>query len=413
MGDPSVNEPVVLLLFAGVMLFAMLGRVVARRIGLPGMVAFVLIGLGLNAIATAAGGMPASVVVLVEILAKIGVVVLLFQAGMHTDVTRLLDQIGPVAITWAMNVLVAGGFGFLAARTLLDMALIPSLVIAVALTATSVGLSVAVWEEHAREDSRTGRYFLGVAGLDDISAVVLMAILFAVAPVLRGQGDGGIAEVILDRLLWTLAKLVGFGGLCLLFSRYVEHRLRAALQRLESPAAALVSVVAVSIIIAASAGLLGFSVAIGAFFAGLAFSRDPDALRAHIAFDAIYDIFVPFFFIGIGVFIDLTAAGEAIIPGLVLLAAAIAGKLISNGGTALAYGSPLAATALGVSMVPRAEITMIIMQKAHSLGEWAAPQSALAAMVFVSLVTTIVGPPVLDAILKRIEHQESEPEDSA
>ncbi len=407
MGHTSINEPAVLLVFAGVLLFAMLGRAVAGRVGLPGIIAFVLIGLGLNATYTAAGGMPESVILLIDILAKVGVVVLLFQAGMHTDVTRLLGQIGPVAIIWAMNVVVAGGFGLVAARAILGMQLIPSIVIAVALTATSVGLAVAVWEEHKREDTRDGRYFLGVAGLDDISAVVLMAILFAVAPILRGEADGDIATVILSRLGWTLVKLVGFGALCLLFSRYVEHRLRAALQRFESPAAALVSVVAVSIIISACAGLLGFSVAIGAFLAGLAFSGDPEALRAHIAFDAIYDILVPFFFIGIGVFIDLATAGAAIIPGLVLLAAAVAGKLVANGGTALAYASPLGAAAIGVSMVPRAEITMIIMQKAHSLGDWAAPQSALAAMVFVSLITTIVGPPALDAVLRRIDRKAS------
>jgi Kef-type K+ transport system membrane component KefB len=230
-----------------------------------------------------------------------------------------------------------------------------------------------------------------------------MAILFSVVPLLRdhaaGSGtDGFILRVVAGRFGLTLLKLAGFGALCLLFSRFVEHRMRTALQRLESPAAALVSVAAVSIVIAAVAGLLGFSVAIGAFFAGLAFSRDPEAVRQRIAFDTIYDVSVPFFFIGIGLTLDLSAL-SALVPGLLLLLFAVIGKLLADGVLALPFTSIAGAAALGVSMIPRAEVSMLIMQKARSLGPWAAPPSAYAAMVMVSLVTTIVSPLILRRLL--------------
>ncbi len=316
-------------------------------------------------------------------------------------------------LAWGANVVVAGGLGFVAARYWVGLDLVPSIVVATALTATSVGVSVAVWEEQRREDSRDGRLFLGIAGLDDISAVVLMAVVFAVAPMLRGAGAEGVGSTVVRRLLWTLVKLAGFGALCYLFSRFVEHRLREALQRFESPAAALVSVVAISIIIAAFAGLLGFSVAIGAVLAGLAFSGDPEALRQHIAFDAIYDLLVPFFFIGIGLSLDLTVAADALVPGLILVAVAVAGKLASNGGIAALYTTPAGAAAVGVSMVPRAEITMVVMEKARSLGEWAAPQSAYAAMVFVSLVTAIAAPLLLRRLLDRSGDSRDRPQPEA
>jgi len=297
MSHTTINEPLIILVLAAVILVSMLGRGLARRVGIPGMVAFLLIGVAINFGYSLADGPPESLVVIVDVLAKLGVVTLLFEAGMHTDVRKLVRQLRQVVAAWSANVGVAGGLGYVVAHYALGFALVPSIVIAVALTATSVGVSVAVWEERRLEDTASGRLFLGIAGLDDISAVVLMAVLFDVAPILRGSVDGALGRIIVQRLLFTLVKLGGFGALCLLFSRYVEHRLRAALQRFESPAASLLSVTAVSIIIAACAGLLGFSVAIGAFLAGLAFSGDPDAIRERIAFDVIYDLFVPFFFI--------------------------------------------------------------------------------------------------------------------
>jgi len=402
MGHVTVNEPLVILIIAAILFFAMLGRSAARKVGLPGMVAFLLIGIGINGGYTAAGGIPEPVAVLFNVLGTLGVVALLFQAGMHTDVGKLAKQLGPVCVIWSANVMVTGGAGFAVAHWVIGLSLIPSVVIAVALTATSVGISVAVWEERGAERSDDGRLFLGIASLDDISAVVLMAVLFAVMPVLRESKDAALLPVILGRLSWTLVKLVAFAALCILFSRYVEHRLRQGLQRFESPAAALVSVVAISIIIAAVAGLLGFSVAIGAFLAGLAFSRDPKALRQHIAFDTIYDLFVPFFFIRIGLSLELGVTLEAIVPGSILLAAAILGKLGANWGTALAFTSPAGAAAIGVSMVPRAEITMIVMDKARGLGDWAAPPQAYAGMVFVSLVTAVVAPLILRSLIGRM-----------
>jgi len=117
----------------------------------------------------------------------------------------------------------------------------------------------------------------------------------------------------------------------------------------------------------------------------------------------IYDLFVPFFFIAIGLSIELSGVAEALVPGVVLLAVAILGKLVANGGGTLSFSGAAGATAIGVSMVPRAEITMVVMQKARSLGAWAAPQSAYSAMALVSLVTVIVAPLVLRRVLTRLE----------
>jgi Kef-type K+ transport system membrane component KefB len=268
------------------------------------------------------------------------------------------------------------------------------------MTATSVGIPAQVWRDAGALDSEHGERFLDVAELDDISGVVLMALLFALLPVLREPGSGGLLRVA-GEVAATLAKLVAFAAVCALFSRYVAGRWTWFLQRIRSEPNPMLGLAGVGFVIAATAALLGFSVAIGAFFAGVAFSRDPRAVREDANFGALYELFSPFFFIGIGFHITPGALTGAVGVGLVLLIAAVAGKLLGNIGPAWPFVGWSAALVLGVSMLPRAEITMLIMRRGSSLGDWAVPPSVYAAMVLVSAVTCIGAPVVLRALLRR------------
>lgn len=131
---------------------------------------------------------PASTGSLLDFLGTVGVVFLLFGVGLKTDIRGLREVLSRAGWIWAGNVLLSGGVGFLAARYLLDATFLPSLMVAVALTATSVGVTVGVWDSRDALDSRAGNILLDVAELDDISAVVLMALLFAVLPTIRDPG---------------------------------------------------------------------------------------------------------------------------------------------------------------------------------------------------------------------------------
>jgi hypothetical protein len=92
----------------------------------------------------------------------------------------------------------------------------------------------------------------------------------------------------------------------------------------------MIMITGIGFIIAATAGLLGFSIAIGAFFAGLIYSRDPQAIKMQTSFTPLYDFFTPFFFIGIGLDIDPNTLPNAFGPASVLLLVAIVGKLIGT-----------------------------------------------------------------------------------
>lgn len=137
------------------------------------------------------------------------------------------------------------------------------------------------------------------------------------------------------------------------------------------------------------------------FFAGLVFSRDPEAVRFDASFDSIYELFVPFFFIGIGLKIVPNALLMGLGMGMVLLVAAIIGKLIGAGVPALLTTNLQGATLIGVSMVPRAEISTIVMERGLSLGDWAVPAQEFAAMVVVFAATSSVAPILLRSLLSR------------
>jgi len=399
----SIDEPLLTLGFAALLIVSMLARSMLARVRVPGIVGFLLIGVGVRAATGGEQGLPEGAAVLMNVLGQLGVIALLFRAGLETNLSELLKQAPTVAPIWIANVVVVGSASY-ATGWYLGMGMIPSLIVAVALTATSVGISVAVWEQRGKANTRAGRVFLGVAGLDDISAVALMAILFAVAPELRDGGEVVGIEVVL-RFGWTLLKITLFSSGCYLFSRFLEHRLRKGVYALENPAAGLLTIVSISIVIASIAGLMGFSVAIGAFFAGLAFSRDPEAVRQETAFDLVHDLFVPFFFIGIGLSINLSVALGATGLGLALLIPAVIGKLLANGLPAWRTVGGVSALAIGVSMVPRAEITMVIMERARELGPWAADERSYAAVTVVSLMTALVAPVVLQRLVQNVPDQ--------
>jgi len=330
----------------------------------------------------------------VDFLGSVGIVFLLFRVGLESNVAKLAENLSAAALVWIADVGVSGALGFAAARYGLGLDLVPSLFVAAAMTVTSVGVGVAVWQESGALESKKGQLLLDVAELDDISGIVLMAILFAVAPLLReGQIDAdtlalstalAVAQVVLHLLL--------FAAGCALFARFFEAPLTRLVARLEPAPDRLITVVSVGLVVAAAAGALGFSLAIGAFFGGLAFSRDPEAVKLDAYLDPLYDFFAPFFFVAIGMRVDPAVLAVALPLGLALLVVATAGKVLGAGGGSLVTLRPRGALLLGISMVPRAEIAMVIIQHGVMLGAWAVPEKIFSAMVVVSFLTCLLSP---------------------
>lgn len=382
-------------------LLALLAKAALRAVELPPLLGYLILGLGLRIVDTRWGVLGEPGLEVLEFLGMVGVFVLLFRAGLESDLKGLLAQLRRAWYIWFATVVFSGGLAFYAGWALLDLGFLPSLFLAVALTATSVGVSIAPWQDREALCTDDGELLLDVAEMDDISGVVLMALLFAVAPQLEGGLEEGLGLRLGLTALRVLVTFALFAGLCFLFSRYVEPRLTRLFERICPRPDPMLLVTGVGLVIASLAGLMGFSVAIGAFLAGLSYSRDPEAVKMEKSFNALYDLFTPFFFISIALRVNPESLSGVWGLAGVLLVVAAAGKLVGAGAPALIGGSWTTALLLGVSMIPRAEICMIVMSRGHELGDWAVSDRLYSATLIVSALTCILAPLALQALFAR------------
>jgi Kef-type K+ transport system membrane component KefB len=225
--------------------------------------------------------------------------------------------------------------------------------------------------------------------------------LLAIIPAIQGDHFAFAAPVGLATVLILLKLLLFIIG-CYLFSHYLEPRFTQFNKRWENSKTAMtISVLGAGLVIAALAGYLGFPLAIGALFAGLAFSRDPEAVRTDARFAYFYEFFTPFFFIYIGMQLDPSLLLDSLGIAAMLLLPAVIGKLAGVGIPALRFLKKQEAFLLGISMIPRAEIAMVVIYQCHLLGNDVIPDRLFGAMVAVSVITSIIAPMALRAMQVR------------
>lgn len=397
MNDAHEIDALLIGLVGTAVIVAAIVNALLSRSRIPPLVGYVAIGLGLRVIDARFPFLTEQVVHAFRLLADLGIVALLFGIGLESHPSALAARLPKAAVIWISNMILAFIAGFGAAFWLLDAGLLPSLVIGTALSATSVGVAMGAWKSAGALRSSNGNLLVDVAELDDIAAIGLMAILFAIAPLLATGGD--VAASATRTLGVFIVKLVLFLMFCVAFAQFGERRVTAFARRLREPPQRMLVVAGFGFLIAALAGVMGFSLAIGALAAGLVFSRDPDAVRTEASFTDISSFVTPFFFIGIGLQIDPGSLAEALLPGLVLTLAAVVGKIVGTYASARFLIGASGATLLAISMVPRAEIAMVVMDQGRTLLDgngW-----LYSAMVMITAVTSLGAPLALGPLLKR------------
>lgn len=418
MGEFTAHQMALLVGAVGVLVvLAVLMKAGLERLSIPPLVGYLALGFGARVLTEQIGVPGPAGVEVLHFLGKLGVIALLFRVGLESDLEGLLRQLRSASFIWAGNVLISGLVGYAAAHWVLGLELFPSIAVAVAMVATSVGIPSRTWQDAGALDTPDGERFLDVAEMDDISGVVLMALLFALTPVLLSGRPEGSQVAWPAVLAWTTGRFALKLGLlvlaCWLFSRYLEKRYTNFFRRLEPKPDPMLVVVGTGIFVAAVAAWLGFSVAIGAFLAGLVFSRDPKRVQVDASFQSLYELLSPFFFVSVGLMIAPGSLWVGATLGGVLLVAAVLGKLVGTSLPALACTTRAGAVVIGVSMVPRAEIAMIVMQKARSL-ESGISDAIYSAMVLVCAATSVVAPIVLRLMLERCDYNSpGQAEDSA
>jgi len=397
-----LNDNPLLIALGVLLIISPMIKTLLERVGIPPAVGYILLGLLLSALNQYQPFVNVVFENTFTVLAHVGIVALLFRVGLKSHPKTLLAKLPDASFIWLGDVLTNLVFGFVVAHYGLAFSLETSLAIATAFSATSVAVSVAVWQEMGQLNTPKAQLLVDVAELDDLSGVVLLAVLLAVLPVLQQDGIS-ILPVVGGTAFMVLLKLALFITSCYLFAHYLEARFTRFSREMENSTTALtITILGAGLVIAAMAGYLGLSLAIGALFAGFAFSRDHEAVHTDAKFAYFYELFTPFFFIHIGMQVDV----EAIIPslelGILLFVVAALGKLIGVTLPALRSLSRRDATLLGISMIPRAEIALVIVFQCRQLGDEIISDEVFAALVFVSLASSIFSPLLLRRLLGTI-----------
>jgi Kef-type K+ transport system membrane component KefB len=226
---------------------------------------------------------------------------------------------------------------------------------------------------------------------------VLLALLAALAPQLQSGVPADLVGPTALTLGYTLGKmaLLMLGGF--LFAQHLESPLTQQLHDLQPRPDMMISVLGVGLVVAGLTALLGFSAAIGGFFAGLIFSRDPLSVKIDASFDSLHDLFVPFFFVYVGSRIDLPILLGNLGPVLLLFAAVVVGKELGSFLPVMNRLRPGSALVFAIDLIPRSEITLLVMQRGLDLR--AISQNAFGVVVAVVALTMVGVPLALQAML--------------
>lgn len=361
----------------------------AARCGLPAVVGEILAGVVLGPSLLGVIDAPAfaeSGATLPE-LATIGLCALLFRVGLETDLDQARSVAGPAAMLAGAGMLLPLLFATLTALAV-GIPLVPAIFIGAALTATSIGVTAAVFDELGVGATRTATLVLGAAVVDDVLGLVLLAALVA-----GSTGEGGSAVTIGTALAQAAAFLVLAYGL--------GPRLSSATVRVTrwsgSRSTLFVLVFSALLLTAAAAKVAGLEMIIGAYAAGLALARHPERDWLEHELRPVIELFTPIFFVLLGSAIALESLSTATPDGRFALAltallfvVAVSGKLAAPL-VLRGRGVPMLAT--GSALVPRGEVGLIFAQV--GLSEGVLTPDLFAALALVITATTLAGPLLL------------------
>ena len=316
-------------------------------------------------------------------LAELGVILLLIQVGLETDIVEL-KTVGRASILVAIIGVVlpmALGFG---ASSLLGESINTSLFVGAALTATSIGITARVFGDLRALATVEARTVLGAAVVDDVLGLIILTVVTRIVE----QGSVGIGTIAS-----TIALAVGFLAVTSTVGFTIFPQLFARIAK-GARSTSTVSVVAIGIALSFSvlADKAHLAPIIGAFVAGLALRRIATHERVERDVSSLAQIFVPIFFLNIGISTNIRAMADARVIGvaLILSAVAIISKIAAASGAIGSRGDKLT---IGFGMLPRGEVGLIFASIGLSVG--ALSEELYGSVLVVVLVTTLVAPPLL------------------
>lgn len=407
-GDDIVQ---VLIALAVIMLGAKLGGAFAERIEQPAVLGELLFGVILGNLALIGLGWfePLGNLGTVHILAEIGVIILLFQVGLESDLGQMmrvglssflvatLGVIGPFLLGWGV------GIWFYP-----NESMYMHVFLGATLTATSVGITARVLRDIQKIDTDEARIILGAAVIDDVLGLLILAVVSGmIQSVDAGQSMSSMS------VLWLIAKAILFLAGAVIVGRIIYKPMFRIANYLRVHGALLITALASCFAISFVAAKVGLAPIVGAFAAGLVldqvyYDNHPNLGKHSIEelLEPLALFLVPIFFVKMGMDVDLStfAKGSVLVFALILTLAAIIGKQVSAFGVMSAGKRRPNRWIVGLGMIPRGEVGLIFAGIGLGLtfqGESIVTPEVYSAVVIMVILTTFVTPPILTWSFRR------------
>ncbi len=329
-----------------------------------------------------------AVTVVFDVIALLGVIILLFFVGLETRLSELLEVGGRAATVGVLGII----FPFILGFALIwgtdpfasDDLEIEAAFVATAMVATSVGITARVLGDLGALGTREARIILGAAVVDDILALLMLSVVSGL-----GEDSFDVLELGL-----TAVVAVAFVVFAALVGTRVIRQYSIHLERLKIRNAPFLVAMIVMLGLSALAGIIGLAAIIGAFLAGMMLAEAKERFNLEQQALPIYEFLVPFFFVIIGTKVDPGAFTDPTVLAVALgvTALAVVGKLMGGGLASLGLPGRSAAI-IGTGMVPRGEVGLVVASIGAGIG--IITDDMFSVVVFMSIATTILAPSVL------------------
>lgn len=325
----------------------------------------------------------------VSVLAELGVIILLFEIGLESDL-RELQKVGSraaiVAIVGVVAPFVAGTVGLI---LIFGMPTIPAVFAGAALTATSIGITSKVLSELGQLKSTEGQIIVGAAVIDDVLGIIVLAVVASLAKT---------GEVDVANLIYLIISATAFLLGSIFLGKFFNKSFVAIAEKLQTRGNLVIPALTFAFSMAFLANAIHLEAILGAFAAGLVLDETDKRKELDQQILPIADILVPIFFVSVGARVDLSVLNpssadnrQGLVIAAFLIVVAIIGKIIT--GWAVFGKEKVNRLAIGIGMIPRGEVGLVFAGIGTASGVLDKPLQA--AIIIMVILTTFIAPPML------------------
>jgi Kef-type K+ transport system membrane component KefB len=376
----TANHGQILLALFIVLLAAKLAAELFERMRQPAVVGEILAGI---VIGPSVLNLVQSTDVL-EALAEIGVIFLLFTVGLETRPSDIFKVGATSTVVAVLGVVVpfVAGWGLLSLWP--GHSWIEAIFLGAAMVATSVGITARVLSRMGLITAEASRVILAAAVIDDVIGLLVLAVVSSVAKGSINYLHIGLIAAL--AIVFTLL-VVGFGS-------RVVNRVKHPIRNLKIDHSLLIFALVLCFGLAAVASLIGIAGIIGAFLAGVALSEATDGTKLHQQSQALTEFTTPFFLVAIGMKLNLSIflSSNVVVLSAAVIALAILTKFVACGLGAARMGRRRAIQ-VGVGMIPRGEVGIVVAQIGMAMS--AVGEEVYGVVLAMAVITTLAAPPLI------------------